>query len=218
MIPQIIHQIWIGKNKKPDIWMNTWINELNNRKNWTYMFWDEKSISKLNLINKDLYENEKDYACKADILRYEILYKYGGIYIDADIVLLNSNFFNLFENNNNEFCVGWEPDKKLLSNSIIACNINNNIMKNIIINCRKNYLINRKKYYPYQVTGPYLITNLYIKYKLNITIYPSILFYPIPWNKINDPEFHKKKSYPYSYTFQYGYTTNNLSKKINNLK
>ena len=24
MIPKIIHQIWLGPNKRPDIWMNTW--------------------------------------------------------------------------------------------------------------------------------------------------------------------------------------------------
>ena len=29
-IPKIIHQIWIGPNKRPDIWMNSWkINYIN---------------------------------------------------------------------------------------------------------------------------------------------------------------------------------------------
>jgi hypothetical protein len=49
----------------------------------------------------------------------------------------------------------------------------------------------------------------------NITIFPSIYFYPISWHNINDCEFHKKIELPKeSYTFQYGYTTNNLSTHI----
>lgn len=218
MIPKIIHQIWIGNNKKPDIWMKTWTKELKKNPEWKYILWTEDNIKDLDFSNKDIYDLEKDYACKADILRYEILKQFGGVYVDADIVLLNSKFFELFTNNNNIFCVGWEPNKNLLSNSIISCTKNNNIIKHIIYECRLNYIKNRKNGFPYQITGPYLITNMYYKYKLPITIYPAILFYPIPWNKINDPNFHKKNIYPYSYTFQYGYTTNNFSQKLNKIK
>ena len=214
MIELIIHQIWIGENKRPDMWINTWKEEVEKKPNWSYKLWTENEIKELELYNSDLYEKEKDYACKVDILRYEILNKFGGVYVDADVVLLNPKFFELFENNENELCVGKEPDKNLLSNSIIACRKNSNIMKHIIMECRNNYILNRHKSYPYQVTGPYLITNMYNKYKLPITIYPSILFYPIPWNRIQDIKMHEKNKYPYSYTFQYGYTTNNLSKKI----
>ena len=217
MIPLIIHQIWIGKNKRPDFWMKTWTDEIVNYPQWTYKLWTEKEINDLELYNKDIYESETDYACKADILRYEILHKFGGVYVDADVVLLNPNFFKLFENNDNQICVGKEPDKDLLSNSIIACQKNNNMMRHIIIECRNNYILNRKKGFPYQITGPYLITSLYHKYNLPITIYPSISFYPIYWKNINDHEYHKKHKFPYSYTFQYGYTTNNLSKKLNKL-
>ena len=216
MIPLIIHQIWIGKNKKPECWMETWTKELINHPQWTYKLWTEKEINDLEWCNKDIYDSETDYACKADILRYEILKQFGGVYVDADIVLLNTNFFKLFESNQNQFCVAKEPGKNLLSNSIIACEKNNNIIKHIIIECRNNYIKNRKNSYPYQVTGPFLITSLYHKYKLPITVYPSIIFYPIYWKNINDHELHKKYNFKYSYTFQYGYTTNNFSKKLNN--
>ena len=214
MIPKIIHQIWIGKNKRPDIWMNSWKEELKKKDDWEYKLWSESEIEKLEMYNRDIYENETDYACKADILRYEILKIYGGIYVDADVVLLNSKFFDLFSNNNNDLTFALEPNQKLLSNSIIASTPNNNMIKHIIIECRKNYIQNRKKGFPYQITGPYLITNLYHQFKLPFTILPSILFYPIYWKNINDPNYHKKFNYPYSYTFQYGYTTNNLSNKI----
>lgn len=211
MIPKIIHQIWIGPNKKPDLWMDTWKKAVEERDDWEYILWNEEKIKTLNLYNEDLYKNEKDYACKADILRYEILYTYGGCYIDADMVLLNDNFFNFIENNNNnEFLIAKEPNKELIANSFIACTTNNKLMKIIIYECRRKYIQYRKNYYPYQVTGPYLITPILKQYHINPL--PSILFYPIQWNNIKDPELHKKQKFPYSFTLQYGYTTNDFKK------
>ena len=37
-------------------------------------------------MNRDLYDQERMFQCKADILRLEILWHEGGIYIDADMV------------------------------------------------------------------------------------------------------------------------------------
>ena len=74
MIPLIIHQIWIGKNKKPECWMETWTKEIINHPEWTYKLWTEKEIDKLDWINKDIYEAENDYACKADILSIKTIW------------------------------------------------------------------------------------------------------------------------------------------------
>ena len=208
MIPKIVHQIWIGPNKKPDLWTSSWENKL--REDWTYKLWDDDTIKELNLYNDDLYNNETDYACKADILRYEILYKYGGVYIDADMYLLNDHFFNFIENNENDFLIAHEPNKNLIANSFIASTPNHHIMKIIIQECRRKYIQFRTKYPPYQVTGPYLITP--ILHHFNINPLPSILFYPLPWNNIKDPLLHKKQKFPYSFTIQYGYTTNDFKK------
>ena len=210
MIPLIIHQIWIGPNKKPKEWMNTWTESIVKRENWEYILWDEERIKGLEMQNRDIYEKETDYACKADILRYEILYQYGGVYIDADIVLLKDEFYLFIEQNQNKIFFANEPNQKLIANSIIGVEKENYIMKFIIKSCYHNYMALRHKYYPYQVTGPYLITNLIRRYNLNACIYSSVLFYPIEWNRIQDPKIHLKYNFPHSMTFQYGYTTNNF--------
>ena len=81
-IPKIIHQIWLGPNKQPDIWMNSWKNNyINKYPEWTYKLWTEQEIDELNLINKKQYENEKFYNGKSDIARYEILYRFGGVFM-----------------------------------------------------------------------------------------------------------------------------------------
>lgn len=82
-IPKIIHQIWIGdKSKQPKELMNTWKME-----GWEYKLWTEKEIDELQLENKRLYDyfyDKKCYYGASDVVRLEILKRFGGIYIDAD--------------------------------------------------------------------------------------------------------------------------------------
>ena len=40
-IPKIVHQIWIGENKRPDIWMDT-VKKFCNDYGYEYKLWDEK--------------------------------------------------------------------------------------------------------------------------------------------------------------------------------
>ena len=51
---------------------------------WEYTFWSEKEIDEFGLKNKELYDKAKNYATKSDIARCEILYRLGGLYVDAD--------------------------------------------------------------------------------------------------------------------------------------
>lgn len=75
-----LHQIWIGPHKMPLKWMDTWrrmnpdmeYNLWTNYKGFRY----EKKIDHL--------VKQGRYACATDIMRVEILYEHGGVYVDAD--------------------------------------------------------------------------------------------------------------------------------------
>ena len=78
---------------------------------------------------------------------------------------------------------------------------------------KQDYIKRRMMHGVCEITGP-----LYLHRTIasqNITIFPSIYFYPRSWHNINDCELHTKMDLPKeSYTFQYGYSTNNLSEYI----
>lgn len=91
MIPRIIHQIWIQGFDKAPVKLQTYSQECQRvNSDFQYIFWDEKSITKLleSFSKKflDLYNNYHIFAQKADLARYVILYIYGGIYLDMDMV------------------------------------------------------------------------------------------------------------------------------------
>lgn len=132
-IPNVIHFIWVGPNPFPKESIdniNSWIE---NHPNWTFKFWTDRrrplpnKKMELQLIAnftfdhlKDCYEESDNYAEKADILRYELLFKEGGVYIDHDVKCFKS--FKSFHDNYDLYCGLEPPHEPVLSSSISVCN------------------------------------------------------------------------------------------------
>ena len=98
---KIIHQIWLGPKAPPKWCMDSWrIDYIKNNPDWKYMLWTEKEVKDLNLVNRTEYDSEPTVRGKADILRYEIIYNFGGIYCDVDSISMkefDANFsFSLY--------------------------------------------------------------------------------------------------------------------------
>ncbi len=102
-IPLIIHQIWLG-SPLPDkykAWQKTW----QSIPGFTYKLWTDEDVKGLNLVNRDIYDQIKNYGQKADVLTSEILYQFGGIYVDIDFECLQPEMFVLL-NHCYDFFIG----------------------------------------------------------------------------------------------------------------
>jgi hypothetical protein len=86
-IPKIIHQIWIGQRPAPTKMMNTWKEK---HPDFEYILWTEAEIEKrgIKFESQAKIDSVRELCGKADIIRYEILWKYGGYYIDADSICI----------------------------------------------------------------------------------------------------------------------------------
>jgi mannosyltransferase OCH1-like enzyme len=86
-IPKIIHQIWIGGPlpQKYHALQKTWQKF---HPDWEYRLWTDADLDNFPFTDRARFERAKNFAEKADILRYEILYQYGGLYVDADFECL----------------------------------------------------------------------------------------------------------------------------------
>jgi hypothetical protein len=119
-IPLIIHQFWIGKPmpNKYKKWQRKWHKM---HPNWKLICWNNELISKFfpnGLYNQKLYDEAietKFYCMASDIVRYEVVYKFGGLYTDSDI-----EPFRKFDHLhcNYDFYCGLEP----MENKIFVCN------------------------------------------------------------------------------------------------
>ncbi len=127
-IPKIIHQIWVGDNPIPANYKKlkkTWIN---NHPGWKYYLWTNAKVAHLKLHNQKFFDQAIDPVEKANIVRYEILYKYGGVYVDIDFESLRSlePLHYCYD-----FYTGIEPNDSahLLNNALIGCGKHNALMK-----------------------------------------------------------------------------------------
>lgn len=174
-IPKILHQIWIGPKPPPQQWLDSWKNK---HPDWEYRLWTEKNIPQLE--NQKLFDQINSYSGKADILRYELLYQYGGIYLDADSYclqpldesMLRHHFFACYENE--------QALPGLVSQGTIGCEPNHPIMKVLIDSIKGISDINREA--AWKVVGPILFTKVILEYKANkrkAALLPSYYFYPL---------------------------------------
>lgn len=224
-IPKIIHQIWLGPNARPDIWMNSWkIDYCKKYPDWEYKLWTEKEINEFGLKNKAQYEFEKFYNGKSDIARYEILNKFGGIFIDADSLWIKESKISLDDilNNSNKFgcfCAKEPNHDTIYANGVIGCVSNHKIMIDMIEYINTNYFELKKKLpnenQIWKVCGTYPFSKTVdnnSKYFKNVLILNHKYFYPISFHndnsKMDISNFNIK--FPESLMFQYGYTTNNI--------
>ena len=90
MIPKIIHLCWLSGEAFPESIQKclvTWKEFLPDYEIWV---WDTKRFDINSVLwTKQAYENHK-YAFAADYIRLYVLYNYGGIYLDSDVIVYKS--------------------------------------------------------------------------------------------------------------------------------
>jgi len=141
IIPKVIHQIWLGTASIPQnykYYLATWKNY---HPGWEFKLWTEKEIIQENFPTMDLFYLARSYQERSDLIRYEILKKYGGLYIDTDIECF-ANFDELHYKY--DFYSNYEPpaiNKKRVSilNAMIASVPNHPIISDTLTKIRKNW-------------------------------------------------------------------------------
>lgn len=147
MIPRIIHQTW-SDNLLPSIISDireTNINLLKS-KGYEFKFWTDKDIRML--IDEHypdfsyIYNLSKTGVQRGDISRIILVYHFGGIYIDLDVLILR-DFDEIIDMNTDMFYITYEPSgqtlalynsNKYICNAFFASN-KNNIFVNKLLRC-----------------------------------------------------------------------------------
>lgn len=97
-IPHIVHFIWIGPKPFPRESVENTRTWMAKNPDWTFNFWTDRPrptpcpgmqlrlIRDLNFRKlRDCFAKSDNYGEKSDLLRYEILYQEGGLYVDHDV-------------------------------------------------------------------------------------------------------------------------------------
>jgi mannosyltransferase OCH1-like enzyme len=83
VIPRVFHQIWLGPDRLPreyEHYQQTW---LRHHPGWELRLWTEENVPD-GLRRPEVAERLRAPAERADILRLELLWRFGGVYTDTD--------------------------------------------------------------------------------------------------------------------------------------
>ena len=89
LIPRVFHQVWVGPNPLPEEfarYQQTW---LDHHPGWELRFWTETNLPE-GLRRPEAYDRLRDPVERCDILRLEVVWRFGGVYVDTDFECLRS--------------------------------------------------------------------------------------------------------------------------------
>jgi mannosyltransferase OCH1-like enzyme len=206
MIPKVLHFIWVGNNPLPEYSLKN-INAFKSiYDDYRVILWTDGDVIKNNLIPDFLHEyyfnNEFAHAFKADILRYIILYKFGGLYFDTDfepLKKLNDSFLSF------DFLGGIQTNNEVAIGFIGSAE-NNELIKNAInaIPISIRFAIDNHFYLPseiHKITGPEFFNKIACQYKNESTyfFFTKEYFYPYWFTEIDRRNENFKETSPLAY-------------------
>lgn len=203
MIPKTIHYCWFGygrKNKTILKCIESWKKYC---PDYELIEWNEENVDTSNpFLNKAL--QDKKWAFAADVCRLDVLLKYGGVYLDTDMLLVKRIDKFLAHN-----CFFGVEEPKIISAGIIGSVKSHPFIKDIrgfYDEIEMQDTVNYDK-----VTIPLLITSCLnniadhdiavhkTKIISDIALYESQVFYPLPNSQRKDVanylEYISKSSY-----------------------
>jgi hypothetical protein len=193
-IPKKLHIIWVGNaHQRPDQCIESWRA---NHPDWQFKLWTDRDLIETHWMNDAhmrSFVNSKHWSAVADLMRYEILYREGGVYVDADSFsirplddwLLQSEMFACWENT---LATGRA---RLVSNAFLGSMPQNPFLRYLIDTIGKRTEIykrwswSRLRYVrmgAWKSVGPYRLTRCIFDYEgmgyHGISILPSHMFCP----------------------------------------
>lgn len=172
MIPRVVHRIWLDE-PVPDRFEAYWqrFKELN--PGWAFETW-QRSEDLEWLVNRDVFDWQTTHAGRSDVLRYEIIARFGGIYVDTDVEPLRS-FEPLIRP---EPFAGWENERQLCP-TVIGSPAGHPAAVDLVQNLR-HYAVKRRRRPPNVQTGPWYLTRRWSK-RDDVLLYAPVRFYPVGW-------------------------------------
>ena len=131
-------------------------------------------IDTRDFIFNEYYNRINSGAQYADLLRIELVYRFGGIYLDSDVQVIEE-FSPLFELTH-FFC---SEDGRLLTNAVFGAEKGSPLLKSAI-----DYLLKNEPDWalpPNITTGPAFFAKIF--HSKNLLLLPRETFYPYNWNE-----------------------------------
>jgi inositol phosphorylceramide mannosyltransferase catalytic subunit len=184
-IPSVIHRVWLGGSAMPRelrAYGETWRRQ---HPGWKFRLWGDRQLRRL--VPSETVARARHYSELSDLLRFEILRRHGGVYVDTDVECLRP-LEPLLEGE--RAVVGYEKPGRI-GTAVLAAHPGHPVFVDAALQARRTVGLGANSA---DATGPYLLTLLVADYP-DVTILPAETFYPYAWD---EPE-RRGEDFPDSY-------------------
>ena len=185
MIPKKLHYIWIGGNPLPDLAKKCIESWKKFCPDYEIVAWDESNLNiDINEYCREAYDARK-FAFASDVLRYDVVYREGGIYMDIDVELIKP-IDDLLEN---KMFLGFETAKWINPGLIMGAEAGSEVVKELIESYDGQHFVNENGEYNYKTicerSTEYLVEkfgfktdNTFQNLDGKVVVYPTEYFCP----------------------------------------
>lgn len=187
------HRIWVGPDPMPEEFEAYGQSWLDHHPGWEMMLWTNDNLPAMR--NGELYGNPTEWVpaanvgqFRADILRYEVLWRYGGVYVDADFECLG-NIEHLLasdEVDEAQAFAAWEVQDKWIANGLMGSTPGHEFIDRLIEGLHLSVIKHRGER-PNRSSGPQYLTRLYRQYPWELAVLDSKYFYPYLYSDVGTP-------------------------------
>lgn len=149
---------------------------------WEMKLWTDENIDVDGLSNRVEYLAADVPAMKADILRYELLLRFGGVYVDCDVEPAPNHsleeLIDVGEGQPHEMFLGRE-DQHHVCNAVMGSVPGHPFMRQVVRNLSKSITMNWHRPVP-ERTGPTYLTRQLMLFPMpsRVTVLSPLAFYP----------------------------------------
>lgn len=194
-IPRILHRIWLG-SPIPAESETFWAAWRRLHPDWTLRTWQERTIPPLR--NQLCYDDAEQltagnvWQLRSDIVRYELLEAFGGVYVDCDLeprkplddLLAGIDCF-----------AAWETTDEWVNNAILGARPHHPFLGRVIAGLPESISRHRTAR-PNHATGPRYLTRMHHQFPGQLTVFAQALFYPYRWDELE----RRDDDFPDAYT------------------
>jgi hypothetical protein len=189
-IPQTIHRVWLGDRPMPIEHQHFAETFMHHHPSWEMRLWTEADLDLLDISAAE-HERTRTFSELSNLMRYEVLHKFGGVYVDTDVECRRS-FAPLLR--------GIDAFAALeitgrVGNAILGSVAGHRAFARAAMLARRTLGVGA---HSADANGPYFLS-LILEQEPEVTIFPAELFYPYRWDETD----RRHEAFPDAYAIHH---------------
>jgi Glycosyltransferase sugar-binding region containing DXD motif len=185
-IPHVIHRVWLGRSPMPEELVRYGETWRRHHPGWKLRLWRDRHVRKL--VPPEAAARARHYSELSDLARFEVIRRFGGIYVDTDVECLRS-IEPLLEGE--RAVLGYEKPGRV-GTAVLAATALHPLFEDASEEARNMVGLGANSA---DATGPYFMT-LLVRDHPDVRILEPEVFYPYTWDELPRPN----EEFPGAYT------------------